>query len=127
MKHVPPCMRADYHLPRMKTMEVRKITLRGAGGVALGGDVVGREGDPPVLLLHGGGQTRHAWGSTARALAVAGFHVTALDHRGHGDSEWAVDYSLSVFADDVVAVVGQLGAAPVLVGASLGGLAGLLA
>ena len=107
----------------------RRVTFRGAGGVKLAGDAVGRDGDPPVVLLHGGGQTRHAWGLTARALAGAGHYVVALDHRGHGDSEWPADgdYHLTTFAGDVVAVVAQLGAPPVLVGASLGGLAGLIA
>jgi len=111
----------------MQSATERSVALRGAGGITLVGDAVGRAGDPPALLLHGGGQTRHAWGATARALAAAGYHVVALDHRGHGDSEWAPDYSLTSFADDVRAVVDQLGAPPVVVGASLGGMAGMLA
>ena len=63
-------------------MQSRTVAFRGHGGLALVGDAVGRAGDPPVLLLHGGGQTRHAWGSTARALAAAGWYVVSLDHRG---------------------------------------------
>ena len=53
----------------------------------------------PVLLLHGGGQTRHAWGRTAEHLARAGAHAYALDQRGHGDSEWVADghYALRGF------------------------------
>lgn len=111
------------------SMQSSPIAFRGSGGVALVGDVVGAADDPPVLLLHGGGQTRHAWGGAAGALARAGFRVIALDHRGHGDSAWADDgdYDLATFADDVRAIVAQLGRAPVVVGASLGGLAALLA
>lgn len=111
------------------SMEQRPIAFRGAGGIALVGDAYGRAMDRPVILLHGGGQTRHAWGNTARALARAGHHVIALDHRGHGDSEWPADgdYNLLTFADDVVAVARQLERPPAVVGASLGGLAGLLA
>src|ERR671921_172876 len=32
----------------------------------------------PVLLLHGGGQTRHAWARTARLLAEHGWHAVAI-------------------------------------------------
>ena len=101
----------------------------GSPGVTLVGDAFGQRGAPPVLLLHGGGQTRHAWGGTAAALAAAGWHAVALDLRGHGESSWAPDqdYALATFAADVRAVGGQLGAAPAMVGASLGGLASLIA
>ena len=107
----------------------RAVKLPGAGGITLVGHEVGRTGDPPVLLLHGGGQTRHAWGETARRLAAAGYHAIAVDHRGHGDSQWAPDrdYSLSTFADDVRELVRAIGRPPIAVGASIGGLAALLA
>jgi pimeloyl-ACP methyl ester carboxylesterase len=87
----------------------------------------------PVLLLHGGGQTRHAWSRTARSLAERGWHAVILDQRGHGDSAWVVDasYTFWDFAADARAVAGQIagehGARPVMIGASLGGIAGLLA
>ena len=79
--------------------------------------------------MHGGGQTRHAWGATARVLADHGWQAVSLDLRGHGDSEWALngDYSFTAFAADCVAVADQLGRPPVLVGASLGGVAAMLA
>nr|WP_236737401.1 alpha/beta fold hydrolase [Mycolicibacterium llatzerense] len=38
-------------------------------------------------MLHGGGQNRHSWKNTGQILADAGFHVVALDSRGHGDSD----------------------------------------
>ncbi len=98
-------------------------------GVTLVGDARGNPEAQAVLLLHGGGQTRHAWGGTAEALAGAGFYAVALDQRGHGESDWAKDgdYRLERFAADIRAVVTELGAPPTLVGASLGGLAALLA
>ena len=43
----------------------------GASGNTLSGDVYGEEG-PPVLLLHGGGQTRHAWKKTGELIARMG-------------------------------------------------------
>ena len=58
------------------------------GPLRIVGDAYGDPADRPVLLLHGGGQTRHAWGDTAAALADEGHHAVALDLRGHGDSSW---------------------------------------
>lgn len=87
----------------------------------------------PVLLLHGGGQTRHAWSRTARRLAEAGWHAVALDQRGHGDSAWVADgaYAFPDFAADAAAVARQIAKehrqVPVSIGASLGGIASLLA
>src|SRR5262249_62337138 len=71
----------------------------------------------------------HAWGNTAQVLAGHGWRAVSLDLRGHGDSEWALngDYSFTANAADCVAVVDQLGRAPVLVGASLGGVTAMLA
>ena len=96
-------------------------------GVALAADSYGDAQGPPVLLLHGGGQTRHAWGSTAAALAEAGYHAISLDLRGHGDSDWAPDgrYDPVDFASDLEAVAAQLPSPPALVGASLGGITSL--
>jgi pimeloyl-ACP methyl ester carboxylesterase len=105
-------------------------TVRLAGaGVGLAADVYGEPGAPPVLLLHGGGQTRHAWGSAATALAAAGWRAYSIDLRGHGNSDWSPDgaYGLGRFAADVETVASGLYARPALVGASLGGLAALIA
>jgi pimeloyl-ACP methyl ester carboxylesterase len=105
------------------------IELIGQDGIRLAADVAGNPGDPPVVLLHGGGQTRHSWGTTLTALGTHGWRAYAVDLRGHGDSEWAADgdYSLDAFSDDVIAVSRALGEPPVLVGASLGGIASLAA
>jgi pimeloyl-ACP methyl ester carboxylesterase len=108
--------------------EPRPVTFD-VGPLVLAGDAYGDADAPPVLLLHGGGQTRHAWGGTAATLADAGFYAVSLDLRGHGDSGWAPDanYSVDAFADDLCAVAAQLGRKPAVVGASLGGLALLVA
>ena len=105
------------------------IEFTGRDGNRLAADAAGDPADPPVVLLHGGGQTRHSWGTTLGALADKGWRAYAIDLRGHGNSEWAADgdYTLDAFAGDVLAVVGELGTPPALVGASLGGIAALAA
>lgn len=110
-------------------MDPRFVRFEGFEGIHLVADVWGDDRDWPVLLMHGGGQTRHAWGNTAQVLAGHGWRAVSLDLRGHGDSEWAVngDYSFTAYAADCVAVVDQLGRPPVLVGASLGGVTAMLA
>lgn len=83
---------------------------------------------PGVIFLHGAGQTRRSWTAVAAAAAAAGSFSVNVDLRGHGDSEWAPDrdYSYGAFVADLAAVVPTAGPRPVLVGASLGGLAALL-
>jgi non-heme chloroperoxidase len=110
-------------------MKSRYTRFEGFEGISLAADVWGETGWPPVLLMHGGGQTRHAWGPTASALAASGWLAIALDLRGHGDSGWARngDYSFTAFAADCIAVCDQLETPPVLVGASLGGVSAILA
>ena len=65
---------------------MRRLAFHVADGLELAADAHGDPSGRPVLLLHGGGQTRHAWGGTAAALAERGFHAVALDLRGHGES-----------------------------------------
>lgn len=107
----------------------RSRTFVGGGGIRLAADVWGDESSPPLVLLHGGGQTRHAWDRTGPRLAVLGWRVVAPDLRGHGASGWSADgdYDLGLYAEDVRALVAELGDRPVVVGASLGGLSALLA
>lgn len=110
----------------------RTETFTGSSGNELVGDFYGK-GSRPVMLLHGGGQTRHAFAGTAQELAKAGWSALVLDQRGHGDSSWIEDgsYVVADFARDAIAVAAELtkrfGKPPVLVGASLGGMAGMLA
>lgn len=110
------------------SVESRTLILRGEG-VDLVADAFGDEHEEPVVLLHGGGQTRHAWGGAALAFADAGRYALAVDLRGHGHSDWSPDgiYGLSRFAADVHAIVDHLGRPPALVGASLGGLSSMIA
>ena len=109
-------------------IEPRTIRLQG-DGIELAADIFGDESNPPVLLLHGGGQTRHAWGSAAATLAAAGRCAYSIDLRGHGHSDWSPDgiYGMTRFGADVKAIASSLSAKPALVGASLGGLSSMVA
>jgi pimeloyl-ACP methyl ester carboxylesterase len=114
------------------TASPRTTSFTGIAGNRLAADVYGESGEP-VMLLHGGGQTRHAWRKTAQQIARAGRVAYAIDQRGHGDSEWIADgdYAFSAFAGDARAVAdaltAQTGRRPIVIGASLGGVAALLA
>ena len=92
---------------------------------------------PSVILLHGGGQNRHAWTKTARTIHAAGHHdhigqgERGCDLRGHGDSSWdpAGRYDTEDLAYDLLAVRERYcGRRPaVAVGASIGGMTTLIA
>lgn len=102
----------------------------GADGITVRGDAWGDPEGRPVLLLHGGGQTRHAWKGAGEALGAAGYYAIAYDARGHGDSDWAPDglYAQDDQVTDLLSVVAAIGGAPpILVGASMGGGTSLLA
>ena len=106
----------------------RPIEFEGFGGITLVADERGPLDAPPVLFLHGGGQTRHAWGGAAGTIAARGWRTITLDLRGHGESDWAPegDYSMTAFSGDVLNVIDALGTSPVLVGASLGGITAMM-
>lgn len=113
--------------PQNDTVQ-KRVSITSFDGVALQGDAWGLEQDQPVLLLHGGGQTRLAWKNTARTLAQNGCYAVSLDLRGHGESGWSKDsrYDSSAFIADLERVVAQFESPPVVIGASLGGLVSLL-
>jgi pimeloyl-ACP methyl ester carboxylesterase len=98
-------------------------------GVLLAGDVLGPADGAPVILAHGGGQTRFAWKKAAWELADRGFRALAYDARGHGESGWSPDgdYSIDRFERDLSAIVDTMGGPSAVIGASLGGLTALLA
>ena len=76
-------------------------------------------GDSWVVLLHGQLMPRRMHQPLARALAAEGLHVVTLDLLGHGRSDRPADplvYSMSAFAEQVVALLDHLGAEQAVVG-----------
>lgn len=104
-----------------------------ADGLTLVADEWTPPGDAPdapvVLMAHGGGQTRHAWGGTAAALAAEGWRAISIDQRGHGDSDWSAAgrYDVGAFGQDLREIARGFTTPPAVVGASLGGVAAILA
>lgn len=89
----------------------------------------GTEGKPAMVLLHGFAVTAHAWDFFSLS-ARADFHVYALDHRGHGDSDWSPDgnYGREQHVADLISFLDALHLdSLVLIGHSLGGGVALLA
>lgn len=109
-------------------MQPSCFEFTGEDGITLKADSYGDPNHPPVILSHGGGQTRHSWGGTANALAEQGWYAVAYDHRGHGESEWSDEglYDLFHFAMDMACLARSFDQPPVVVGASLGGIAAML-
>jgi pimeloyl-ACP methyl ester carboxylesterase len=97
-------------------------------GVRLALHDLGGDG-PPVLLCHPTGFLGATWGPVAAELGGRA-HSWALDFRGHGESSGPVsgDYRWTGMADDVLAVVDELGLTGVrAAGHSMGGAALLMA
>ena len=98
-------------------------------GLQIAADTRCASGSSSLLFAHGFGQTRGAWSATAAMLAANGNRCVSFDSRGHGESQWMAsgDYTLQLFADDLTQLAHAQPQVPVLIGASMGGLLGLLA
>lgn len=105
------------------------LRITTSDGIELVADTYGDGSAHPVVLLHGGGQTRHSWGTSARRFGERGRYALTFDLRGHGDSGWSPDgnYDIERFAGDILTICEAMPSPPALVGASLGGVASLLA
>lgn len=111
----------------------RTVKYTGVDGITLVADEWNRSAEaagrrPAILMLHGGGQNRHSWKNTGQMLAREGFQVIAIDTRGHGDSDRApgADYAIETLTTDVMHVLDAIGRPVALIGASMGGLTGIL-
>lgn len=118
---------AEYSLGVSDRPIVKRVSVEvgGGNGTRKLSALVWGEGEPKLVLLHGGAQNAHTWDTVALAL---GAPLVAIDLAGHGHSDWRDDgaYGHQNLATDVVVAMQQL--APncnALVGMSLGGLTAL--
>lgn len=108
---------------------LQRSVFEAGDGVRLVADRGGSADAPAVILLHGGGQTRHSWSRAVDRLLAEGFQVINYDARGHGESDWSREgaYQLADRAADLKVVASSLSTPFVLVGASLGGATSIVA
>lgn len=83
----------------------------------------GREGSPPLVLLHSLGTDHRIWDEQVAELARS-FRIIRPDMRGHGLTEaTAGDYTMPQLAQDVAAVLDALDVGPAIIGGiSIGGM-----
>ncbi len=103
---------------------VRRVSVEVDGGRKLSA-LVWKDGEPELVLLHGGAQNAHTWDTVAMALDRP---LVAIDLPGHGHSDGPGErpegqLNLQGNAVDVATAVRHLApAAQAVVGMSLGGL-----
>jgi pimeloyl-ACP methyl ester carboxylesterase len=100
-------------------------TVQGGGGLRLHVREWGKADGPPILFIHGWSQNHLCWVNQYDSALADEFRLVALDLRGHGMSEAPLEpehyTDAKLWADDVAAIIGELGLArPVLVGWSYG-------
>jgi len=103
-------------------MEV--LTARSPDGTVVGCEVIGD--GPPLLVIHGSTADRHRW-NAVRDLLARDFRVHLMDRRGRGLSseEAATGYSFEREADDVRALVREVGPPVRVLSHSYGGAVSL--
>jgi pimeloyl-ACP methyl ester carboxylesterase len=112
----------------MDTYPPTQISHTTADGLALAVDVRHATGRPTLLFAHGFGQTRGAWHTAAATMAARGCRCVSFDSRGHGESDRVPggDYHMQPFVEDLLSLARAQPEPPILVGASMGGLLGLV-
>jgi non-heme chloroperoxidase len=109
----------------MSEQTTKTHTDTGGGGLRLHVREWGRADGPPILFIHGWSQNHLCWAKQYESALADEFRLVAYDLRGHGMSDAPLEpehyTDATLWADDVAAIVDQLGLdRPVLVGWSYG-------
>jgi len=109
-------------------IETTVTRVASVDGLELSVEVRQPLGTPTLLFAHGFGQTRGAWRGASEALAEQGYRCVSFDARGHGESSWLPggEYHMEQFVGDLRLLAHAELRKPILVGASMGGLLGLM-
>ena len=108
----------DYELTLTRAMvepgePIATHEVRGGGGLRLHVREWGNRQGPPILLIHGWSQSQLCWAGQVHSALAEDFRVVTFDNRGHGMSEKPIGgehYGAArLWADDVAAVIAQLG------------------
>ncbi|RDJ00400.1 alpha/beta hydrolase [Dyella solisilvae] len=112
----------------ISTTEETVSRVTAVDGLGLAVEVRQPAGVPTLLFAHGFGQTRGAWRGAATALAAEGYRCVTFDARGHGESDRVAggEYHMEQFIGDLRLLAHAELHRPILVGASMGGLLGLM-
>ncbi|MBM7124650.1 alpha/beta fold hydrolase [Dyella flava] len=113
---------------RMELNPATRTSYTAADGLSLAVDLRHASGRPTLLFAHGFGQTRGAWNTAAATMAAQGCRCVTFDSRGHGESDRMPggEYHMQQFVDDLIGLARAQPEPPILVGASMGGLLGLV-
>ena len=111
-------MTAETEFPTTESPVQKTVYLSRPGG-RVAYDVAG-EG-PLVVLVPGMGDVRAGYRFLAPALRKAGYRVASTDLRGHGDSDAGFEsYGDAETAEDILALIEEVGGPAVIVGNSMG-------
>jgi len=111
---------AEWGLPWSGPPKTERRSVEYAPGLQLSYIAWG-DGNPEIVLLHGGGQNAHTWDTVVLGL---GRPALAIDLPGHGRSSWRTDRNYGPWADAeaVELALERIGTRPAaVVGMSLGG------
>jgi pimeloyl-ACP methyl ester carboxylesterase len=113
---------------RMESTSFTRTSYTTADGLTLAADLHHASGQPTLLFAHGFGQTRGAWNAATETMASKGCRCVSFDSRGHGESDRVPggEYHMEQFVDDLLGLARAQPEPPILVGASMGGLLGLV-